>query len=199
MQYLDIELEEGYRYEIENDECPISPRDPAMGDQWCKLVTFHGRYDLSDKHNYVKDNYDSWDELQDAIKKFERPLAILPVYLYEHGGIRISTVPFGCEWDSGQIGFVYCKRDDVRKYGPRVKTTVNGKAEKKLEEHLRNEIDLYDLYISGQTYMIKVFKEDFDGEEELVEAIGGFLGGDFENNGILDYLEPYKVKVKEEV
>ena len=49
---------------------------------------------------------------------------VLPVYLYDHSGIRISTSPFSCPWDSGQVGVIYCtKKKAVYEFGKKRFTT----------------------------------------------------------------------------
>ena len=35
---------------------------------------------------------------------------ILPLYLYDHSGITMSTGPFSCPWDSGQVGWIYASK-----------------------------------------------------------------------------------------
>jgi len=35
---------------------------------------------------------------------------ILPLYLYDHGGITMSTGAFSCPWDSGQVGWIYAPK-----------------------------------------------------------------------------------------
>lgn len=39
---------------------------------------------------------------------------ILPLYLYDHSGITMSTGPFSCAWDSGQVGFIYVSLANAR-------------------------------------------------------------------------------------
>ena len=34
-------------------------------------------------------------------------VAILPLYLYDHSGLTMSTNDFGDRWDSGCVGFIY--------------------------------------------------------------------------------------------
>jgi hypothetical protein len=41
-------------------------------------------------------------------------LVILPLYLYDHGGITISCSPFSCPWDSGQVGWIYADYDMIK-------------------------------------------------------------------------------------
>ena len=35
---------------------------------------------------------------------------ILPLYLYDHGGITMSTGAFSCPWDSGRVGWIYAEK-----------------------------------------------------------------------------------------
>jgi hypothetical protein len=82
------------------------------------MICFHRGYDLGDKHNYNADDYNSWGEIEKAIIKEENPAVILPLYMYDHSGISISTSPFGCRWDSGQIGFVLVsKKQALEEFG----------------------------------------------------------------------------------
>lgn len=50
-------------------------------------------------------------ESEASLKK--RYKSVVPVYAYSHGGVRLSTWPFSCPWDSGHIGF--CCSDDYAK------------------------------------------------------------------------------------
>ena len=89
------------------DEDPTNPR--TEWDNLGKMVCFHKRYNLSDEpREYDQKNYGNWDELEQAIIKDHGPCVVLPVYMLNHSGITISTNPFSCPWDSGQVGFIYC-------------------------------------------------------------------------------------------
>lgn len=41
---------------------------------------------------------------------------MLPVYLMDHSGLSVNTVGFGCPWDSGQVGMIYCPLETARRY-----------------------------------------------------------------------------------
>ena len=85
-----------YVAEIINDEDCYNPRtDYSLG----TLIAFHSRYDLSDKDNWDKEELISYVEQEDVLA--------LPVYMYEHSGIALSTSAFSCKWDSGQIGYIF--------------------------------------------------------------------------------------------
>ena len=74
----------------------------------------------------------------------------LPLYVYDHGGITISTTPFNCQWDSGCIGYIYVTQDQIKKeYGIE---EVDEEHENRAMNILRNEIEIYDKYIRGEVY-----------------------------------------------
>jgi hypothetical protein len=184
---LDIQLKEGIKFEIEEDINPFDPRED-VDSIWNRFICFHGKYDLGDDNDYDQDDYGSWSELQEAIEKREKPIALIPMYLYDHSGLRISGTPFGCEWDSGQIGFAYASVKTIDSCGySRLKEESWNDFSKRIEADLYKDIDQYDLYISGQVYALTVRNK----EDEVIESIGGFYGSDWEKNGIMDYLKPF--------
>jgi hypothetical protein len=56
-----------------------------------------------------------------AIKSVEKwtdkHLLMLPVYVYEHGGVTMSTGAYSCAFDSGQAGYIYISRKEARAAG----------------------------------------------------------------------------------
>lgn len=92
--------------------------DPTQDDfRLVKLALFHKRYNFTNDLDIVSGDYDGWDHmLRDIIKRF-KPLAILPVYMYEHGGITISTSAFSCPWDSGLLGYALITKEDFKAEG----------------------------------------------------------------------------------
>lgn len=38
---------------------------------------------------------------------------VYPLYLLDHSGLMLSKSPFGCKWDSGQIGYMYMRKDET--------------------------------------------------------------------------------------
>ncbi len=64
----------------------------------------------------------------------------LPLYLYDHSGITMSTSPFGCRWDSGQVGYIYVAKDNEE---------ITGKTEEEVLSLLKVEVKEYDDYLTG--------------------------------------------------
>jgi hypothetical protein len=69
---------------------------------------------------------DNWRELDDQLDNrfdarrdklageiLERTVVVLPLYLYDHSGLTISTSPFSCRWDSGQVGYIHTTFEQV--------------------------------------------------------------------------------------
>lgn len=172
-----------YHLDIFQDDPHESPRE---WDNIGTMVCFHGRYNLGDtNHGYKKDNYDSWEELAEAIQEEHDPVVIKPLYLYDHSGITISTGQFNCRWDSGQIGFIFCSREKcIEEYGDDSPESIA-----KVESYLDGEVKTYDLYLTGDVYrfkLVKLVKREECGhvEDEYLDSCGGLYGDDFKTNGL---------------
>lgn len=159
------------------------PRE--MCDYSSVLLTFHRRYDFTDSHapRINPAHYAGWGAMRAALEKSENIAVILPVYLLDHSGLRMSTEPFSCPWDSGQLGWIYVRRDKLGDFGIKRLTKA---AKAKLEETLRHELATMDLYLT-EGYYGYIAEEKVDGEWTEVDACYGFLGRDYKTNGMLEY------------
>lgn len=168
-----------YRIEIHTDEDTESPRNwENLG----KMVCFHKRYDLGDKHDYDHNYYDGWEAMEKDIIKKENVAVILPLYLYDHSGITISTSSFNDRWDSGMIGFIYMtKKDAIENYGKKIMTP---KVKERALKNLEGEVETYDQYLTGDVYGFKVFEDD-----EETDSCWGFYGDEFWKNGMEEYID----------
>jgi hypothetical protein len=157
------------------DPDPINPRTDY--DEMCTLVCWHRRYNLGDETVTPKDAKDiiRWQKAQG-----DRVLAILPLYLYEHGGMTMSTGGFTDPWDSGQVGWGYVTASAAEKFGcipgKSFKNRETGKRErytkKFFEEAIRSEVKVYDSYLTGECYGYII--EDEEGN--FIDSCWGFLG-----------------------
>jgi hypothetical protein len=96
MNAVHTEVYKGYTIEIYQDDCGESPRE---WDNLGEMICFHKRYDLGDRHSYTVHQA---NELAG-----KREMIVVPLYLYDHSGITMSTSPFSCPWDSGQVGYIW--------------------------------------------------------------------------------------------
>ena len=189
-----------YLIEVIQDESPESPRE---WDNLGTMICFHPRYNLGDKHDYSRINYNSFEEERKDIKKKENACVMLPLYLYDHSGITMKTSPFGCGFDSGQVGWIVVSKEQVRKeYNVK---RINKELIEKVTKVLEGEVETYDQYLTGDVYGYRISKvtecELGHEHKEEVDSCWGFYGEDecmTEAEGIVDYYLT-KVLVQEEM
>lgn len=119
---------------------------------------------------------------------------ILPLYVYEHGGITMSTGRFACDsggWDTSFVGYIYATKQEaldnwgVKRMSAKVQsTTLNASGveiTKKVtiaeaaENLLRAEVAVYAQYLEGDVYGYII--EDEAGNE--VDSLWGLYGSDY--------------------
>lgn len=124
--------EEMIRITIETDELAENPRTEDEGNLGV-MVCWHTRYNLGDEHSYnsprefleslAEDNADTEvgirllenkeiDELTYAelMEMIQETNVILPLNLFDHSGLKMSTSSFSDAWDSGQVGWIYASK-----------------------------------------------------------------------------------------
>ena len=110
-------------------------------------------------------------ELEELLEEKDS-LLLLPLYLYDHSVLSISTSSFigraqHAEWDSGQVGVIYATRDMIQKeFG-----AINPETLEKARKLLVAEVESYDLYLRGICFGYRLFE---DADE--IDACWGFLG-----------------------
>lgn len=160
-----------YKVKVLQDSDPESPRS---WDNLGKMVCFHNRYDLGDKHEYKSKDYSGWEQMERSITRKENVCVILPLYLYDHSGITMSTGSFNDRWDSGQVGFIYVSKEDVRKeYNVK---RITKELREKVTKILESEVETYDKYLTGEVYGFEVWKlgKKSGKEKKMVDSCWGF-------------------------
>ena len=152
-----------YKVVIRQDTEAESPRE---WDNEGTMACWHSRYNLGDKQIERGEGVDE-DVPEDVVR--------LPLYLYDHGGLTMSTSQFGCGWDSGQVGWIYATLEDPEDEQERARVT----------KCLIGEVEVYDMYLTGQVYGYTVYKQTEDDPDEEVGSCWGFYG-DHEKSGLFD-------------
>jgi len=174
-----------YTIEIRQDDMPEPPRE---WDNLGTMVCSHSRYNLGDEQL-------SYGEFWDFIKEEggKDSFFILPLYLYDHSGLTMSTEPFSCPWDSGQVGYIYVSKDDVRnEFGA---GRISTKLAKQAFKILKGEVETYDQYLRGDVYGYII--KDSNGVEQ--ESCWGFYGEDYcrkEAEAVVCSLEKLDMKIR---
>lgn len=168
--YKQVEYK-GHNINIYYDDDPLNPRQDF--DNLGTLYTAHRRYRPEKELDKHFDIYEVFDNIREAKFKasFLKRYIALPVYLYDHSGITVSTTPFSCRWDSGLFGIIAVSVEDVRKeYG--WKHITSGRRDK-IEEYLRAEIEMLDHYYTGEVYGFELTSKESD---EIIHNCWSFFG-----------------------
>jgi hypothetical protein len=152
---------------IKMDEDPSNPRE---WDNFGHIVAVHGRYNLGDVGQAINsENFQGWDEIEAFLRKERGADIMFPLYLYDHSGLRLKVGSFQgllsqghAEFDSGQIGFIYATKAEI-------KAEYKGNKIKALKR-LEGVVETYDAYLSGRVYAAVI--ERFG---EVIECVGGYF------------------------
>ena len=166
-----------YLIEIFPDNNPDNPRE---WDNLGTMICFHTRYHLGDKHGYDHKDYSGWEELEKTIVEDNNVGVILPLYLYDHSGLSISTTPFSCVWDSGKIGFICVSKIKIlEEFGGKI---ITKKLKEKVEGILKGEVETYNQYLQGDIYGYKISKvttcDQGHEHKRVLDSVLGFYGQD---------------------
>ena len=160
-------FEDGYGYELFHD--------PEYDADWYErgfkiyATTGAGRYIPVD----VSISSDTSDEENHAQNMLADAKAYLPLYLFAHSGVRVSTEPFNDPWDSGQCGFAVLEKD----------SDVDGD-----QAHLENVLELmvreFDHLLRGNVVGWRITKQKVcdsckNIETDVIDSCTGYIGFDF--------------------
>lgn len=122
-----------------------------------------------------------WDEV-DSYEDVQVPddLYVNPLYIYDHSGITINMDGFSCPWDSGQYGWIFVTKDKMDAEGlteEYCQEIFHMTQRKYAQELMRNEVDTFDAYLTGQVFGYTVERLDEHGEVvEEVTSCSGYYG-----------------------
>lgn len=157
----------------EQDNMPLDPREDYNN---CTICYVRNRYLGSSKYDNDRDFADS-DDLNDylaGLKDRGTEFVSVPLYAYVHSGITISTSSFGDPWDSGCFGIAICTKEQV------VNAFGNDTDwQQHAEDIIEDEIETYDKFLTGGTYVYTVYEYDKAAKEwTLNDTCGGFYSND---------------------
>jgi len=154
-----------------------NPESPRMWDNICTFTCW-GKYKyVGDKHDMNFDECRSITDIKEIIEDRHEVLMMKPLYVYDHGGITISTgEPYDYRnpiRDSSFIGFVYITKEQWNK--------ICGDMEydnDRLDKCIEGEVETYDKYWTGMIYKYEIYKVETCNlgceHEELVDSCCGY-------------------------
>jgi len=145
-----------YTFTITTDYNSTSPRDY---DNLGTIATWHSKYKLGDiqpKKSCIR------------FLKTLPNIVSLPVYMYHHSGISLSTIPFNCTWDSGQVGLIYVTFDKIKTEFNFKHLTI--KRKQLITKYLQDEVVLYNRYLNNEVYKYTITDKD----NNSISSIGDY-------------------------
>lgn len=170
---------------------------PRAWDNLAQMI-FVGKYTyLGDKHSVefpsFENRQDFIDRGAEIVKKQLNAAIVVPIHLYKHSSVGISTsysYPYNCPWDSGTIGFAVVTKEKLYKeYNVK---RINKKLLEKARQILEGEINTLNNYVSGDVFGYKLFNKKGD----VVDSCWGFYGTDMATNGITDNVDDDEIVEK---
>lgn len=134
----------------------------SLGDGGMELLVAQlqedARWGLREMEGMPLPDVDNYSGIVDLAREWG--YTCLPLYLYDHSGLTISTTPFTCLWDSGQVGWIFMSQKRAKEEGIDNPKSV-----------LEAEVKEYDCYLLGEVYGYIV--KDSEGNE--IDSCWGFL------------------------
>lgn len=156
----------GYSIDIAQD---IDSESPREWDNLGKMVCWHSRYDLGDKHDF--------EDPEEFLASVEAGDVVLPLFLYDHSGITMRTRSFNDQWDSGQVGYIIARKEDYLKEFNQTKTSL--KLRNKVRDILEAEVKTYDQFLVGDVYGYSIEKIDSEAGNRKEDSLWGLYGYDY--------------------
>lgn len=136
----------------------LGPAAVLLGRMYC----WHKQYTMGDEQ--PGDDPITW--MEDHKDQFA---VVLPVYMYDHGARTLSTSPFNDRFDSGQLGWITARRQDILHWAS--KKTLTKKLIERATAVLEHEVRTYSAYLEGDVWGYEVSIGD-----EVVDSCWGFYG-----------------------
>lgn len=155
---------------IENDCDAENPRE--WENNISTLICFNSRSGYGDNHSYTNKSYGSVQEVIKAIKKDLNPVLCYNLYIYKHGSVSLSLIPFNDSFDSWMVGCVIVEKEKLESYFPQYKKLTKRRIEQ-IKSIIEMEIDIYTKYLNGDVYKYVIY----DGEE-CIETSGNYYDVD---------------------
>lgn len=163
----------GQHWADENAPCPHCNLSDEYSTEGCdKCID-----GLVENPFYIYSGLDVVDRISQALamKLDFSECEIHPLYLYDHSGISISMTPFGCRWDSGQVGWIFTNKEKHPEFD---------ETRDKLVSHMNGTVETYNHYLHGSCYGYSIYQQSDDAQE----SFGGFIGP-HDESGLFDDLQ----------
>lgn len=186
-KYIKIIQEEGYDADMYTDS------------ELFDIYSKHKKYEFNTQKLYLDtDECYSWDDEKKVLEDSDLDIVyIRDLYLFDHGGLVLSTSSFNDRWDSGQLGLIYItKKKLINYFGD---DRLDEERIKEINRLLKGYIDNYNNILNGQVFGYRYYElikfktigklinlktneiediEEIKVEEVDIDSCSGFIGID---------------------
>lgn len=111
--------------------------------------------------------------IRDCQILLDKHIAWLPLWLHDHSGLSMDCdTRFRGSWDDSNVGWIVIAITDG-----------SDETKNEAERIMRNEVEIYSDYLSGENYGYTLYREEH-GEWKEIDRAFGFIGTDVFENGI---------------
>jgi len=153
----------------------------GRGDEFMAHVLEQYHNEIAEKYkslaesHYLEDYDHGYDDMitmeraEELVQKWmDAELIMMPIYVYEHGGITMRTSGFSCQWDSGQAGFIYISKAEARKMWGKA---MSKKQVQWIDECMTERVAYLAAICEGSIYGYSI--EDEEGD--VLDSCWGFV------------------------
>lgn len=165
---------QGYCIDIYYDDNAESPR------AWSNLGTIYTKH----PHYLIEEQFTDHFEFEDVFESVSRAKVVfnksfldeyvaLPIFLYDHSGVSISTTNNypDAMWDTSLFGIIAVSLEMVRKeYGW---DNITSERRTMIENQLQSEIEVLNDYYQGDIYGWEVIRMS---DNEYIDSCWGYIG-----------------------
>lgn len=165
---IDMKLEESCVV-IDNDNSSIEETRYAICCREDQANPWYTNLKYNEIATYARCDF----SIRDCQILLDKHIAWLPLWLHDHSGLSMDCdTRFRDLWDDGKVGWIVTAISDG---------SDNTKNE--AERIMRDEVEIYSDYLSGENYGYTLYREEHGKWEEIDRAFG-FIGTDVFENGI---------------
>lgn len=170
-EIISKEFDDGFGYRLFHDEY-----DHDMYERGFKIYATRGAAKYIPVDVFI--NAEDADEENHLSNMLKNAVAYTPLYMYAHGAVSVSTVPFADPFDSGQCGFAVLEQEEGVSWGPEAIETLKFMV-KEYDSVLRGHVVGWS--ISKRSTCDKCNHTNVD----VIDSCGGYIGYNYKDLDVL--------------
>lgn len=183
------EFDDGFGYKVIHDDF-----EPEYYERGFKIYATQGAAKYIPVDVFI--NAEDAEGENHLNEKLKNAVAYVPLYLFAHSNVSVSTEPFNDPFDSGQCGFAVLEQEQGVSWGPEAVET------------LKLMVKEYDAVLRGHVVAWMVSKRSTCDKcnhtnVDVIDSVGGYIGYNYKDidslieQEIMPAIEHHRNKLKE--